>query len=54
MTSALTQVAAIAAGLAICATAFIVTPRSPLKGVTVAVAFGIVAALLITAVRNFG
>jgi hypothetical protein len=54
MTSTLTQVATLVAGLAICATAFIITPRSPLKGVTIAIAFGIVAALLITAVRNFG
>ncbi|MDB5615790.1 hypothetical protein [Tardiphaga sp.] len=56
MTSTLAQIAATLAGLAICATAFIVivTPRSPLKGVSIAVAFGIVAALLITAARNFG
>lgn len=54
MTSALSQVATVAAGLALCATAFIVTLRSPLKDVTVAVTFGIVAALLITVARNFG
>jgi hypothetical protein len=49
------QIAAVVAGLAIVATAFTVMPRrSLLKGTAAAVAFGVVAALLITAVRSFG
>jgi uncharacterized MnhB-related membrane protein len=54
MTSSIAQIAAVVAGLAICATAFVVTSRSPLKSVVAAVALCIMAALLITAIRNFG
>ncbi len=54
MTSTLTHVAAVVAGLAIVATAFTVMPRSLLKGTLAAVVLGVVAALLITAVRSFG
>jgi hypothetical protein len=54
MTATFTQIAPVVAGLAIIATAFTVMPRSLLKGTAAAVALGIVAALLITAVRSFG
>lgn len=54
MTSTLAQIAAVAAGLAVSATAFIWTSRSPLKAVAAAVALCVVAALLITIARNFG
>jgi hypothetical protein len=56
MTSAITYVAAVVAGLAIVATAFILpsTGRGLLKGVVVAVALAVTAALLITAARSFG
>jgi hypothetical protein len=55
MTSTFTHIAAVVAGLAIVATALTVMPRrSLLKGTAAAVAFGVVAALLITAVRSFG
>ncbi|CAN5351630.1 hypothetical protein BH11PSE4_BH11PSE4_21030 [soil metagenome] len=53
MTSSFTQIAAVVAGLAICATAFTVLPRSPFKGMTIAVALCVAAALLIAMVRNF-
>jgi hypothetical protein len=43
------------AGLAICVTGFTVSRRRGLlPGLAAAVAFGVVAALLITAVRSFG
>jgi hypothetical protein len=54
MDSTFTHVAAAVAGLAICATGFTVMPRSLLKGTAAAVAFGVLAALLIAAVRSFG
>jgi hypothetical protein len=55
MTATFTQIAPVVAGLAIIATAFTVMPRSSLlKGTAAAVALGIVAALLIMAVRSFG
>jgi hypothetical protein len=54
MTSILTQIATLAAGLAICTTAFVNMPRSSLKGVAVAVSLCIVAAVRMTAIRNFG
>jgi hypothetical protein len=54
MDSTFTHIAAVLAGLAIVATAFTVMPRSLLKGMAAAVAFGVLAALLITAVRSFG
>jgi hypothetical protein len=55
MTSTFIHIAVVVAGLAIVATAFTVMPRrSLLKGTVAAVAFGVVAALLITAVRSFG
>jgi hypothetical protein len=55
MTSTFTQIAAVVAGLAIVATAFTVMPRrSLLKGTAAGVALGVVAALLIMAVRSFG
>jgi hypothetical protein len=54
MTSTFTHIAAVVAGLAIVATTFTVMPRSLLKGTAAAVALGVVAALLITAVRSFG
>jgi hypothetical protein len=47
-------IAAVLAGLAIVATGFTVMQRSLLKGTAAAVALGVVAALLITAVRSFG
>jgi hypothetical protein len=54
MASTFTHIAAVVAGLAIIATAFTVMPRSLLKGTAAAVALGLLAALLITAVRSFG
>jgi hypothetical protein len=55
MTSTFTNIAVVVAGLAIVATAFTVMPRrNLLKGTVAAVALGVVAALLITAVRSFG
>jgi hypothetical protein len=54
MTSTFSHIAVVLAGLAIVATGFTVMPRSLLKGTAAAVALGIVAALLITAVRSFG
>jgi len=55
MASTLTHIAAVVAGLAICITGFTVTQRMGLlKSLVVALAFGVAAALLITAVRSFG
>ncbi len=55
MTSTFTHIATVVAGLAIVvAMGFTGVPRSLLIGTTAAVAFGVVAALLITAVRSFG
>jgi hypothetical protein len=54
MPSTFTHIAAVVAGLAIIATAFTVMPRSLLKGTAAAIALGVVAALLITAVRAYG
>jgi hypothetical protein len=54
MTSTFTHIAAVVAGLAIVATAFTVMPRSLVKGTAAAVALGVAAALLITAVRAYG
>jgi hypothetical protein len=54
MTSTFTHIAAVVAGLAITATAFTVSPRGLLKGMSAAVALGVLAALLITAVRSIG
>jgi hypothetical protein len=49
-----THVAAVAAGLAIVATGFTVSRSGLLRGLVAAVAFGVAAALLITAVRSLG
>jgi hypothetical protein len=54
MTSTFTHIAAVLAGLAIVATTLTVMPHSLLKGTAAAVALGVVAAVLITAVRSFG
>jgi hypothetical protein len=54
MTATFTHVAAVVAGLAIIVTSFTVSRRGLLPGLAAAVAFGIAAALLITAVRSFG
>jgi hypothetical protein len=54
MTSTLTHVAAVMAGLAIVATALTVGRRGLLPGLLAAVALGIAAAVLITAARAFG
>jgi hypothetical protein len=54
MTSTVTHIAAVAAGLAIIVTGFTVSRRGLLRGVVAAVAFGVAAALLITAVRGLG
>jgi hypothetical protein len=54
MTSIFTHIAAVVAGLAIVATTLTVMPHSLLKGTTATVALGVVAALLIMAVRSFG
>jgi hypothetical protein len=54
MASTFTHAATVIAGLAICVTGFTVSRRGLLPGVATAVAFGVVAALLITAVRSFG
>jgi hypothetical protein len=54
MTSTFTHLAAVVAGLAIIATAFTVSRRGLLTGMVAAVASGVAAALLITAVRGFG
>jgi hypothetical protein len=58
MTSATSQIAAVAAGLALLATGFIVFPRNGMKGlakgVAVTVSLAVVAAVLITAARSFG
>jgi len=54
MASTLTHIAAVVAGLAICATAFTVRPnRGYLGGAVIAIALGIAAAFLITAARSF-
>jgi hypothetical protein len=49
-----THVAAVAAGLAIVATSFTVSRSGLLRGMVAAVAFGVAAALLRTAVRSLG
>jgi hypothetical protein len=54
MASTFTDIAAGTAGLAIIVTGFTVSRRGLLPGLAAAVAFGVVAALLITAVRSFG
>ena len=58
MTSATSQITAIAAGLALFATAFIVFPQNGLKGlakgVAVTVSLAVVAAILMAAARSFG
>ena len=54
MTSTFTHVAAVVAGLAIFVTGFTVSRKGLLRGLIAAVAFGVVAALLITAVRDLG
>jgi hypothetical protein len=58
MTSATSQIAAIASGLALIATALIVFPRDGLKGlakgVAVTVSLAVVAAILMAAARSFG
>ena len=54
MISTFTQIAAVVAGLATVVTTFTAMPRSLLKGTAAAVAFGVLAAVLITAVRSFG
>jgi hypothetical protein len=56
MTSTMTHVAAVVAGLAIVATTFILpnTGRGLLKGVVIAITLAVTAALLITAARSFG
>jgi hypothetical protein len=52
MTSALTHIAAVVAGLAIFVAGFTISPRGLLNGLVPAVALGVVAALLIAAVRS--
>jgi hypothetical protein len=54
MTSTFTHIAAVVAGLAIVGTGFTVSRRGLLPGLVVAVAFGVAAALLITAARSLG
>ena len=54
MAASFTHIAAVIAGLAICITGFTVSRRGLLPGLAAAVAFGVVAALLITAIRSFG
>jgi hypothetical protein len=54
MTSTFTHITAVVAGLAIVATGFTVSRRGLLNGMVAAVAFGVAAALLITAVRSLG
>ena len=54
MTSTFTHIAAVVAGLAIFVTGFTVSPRGLLKGLIPALALGVAAALLITAVRSLG
>jgi hypothetical protein len=54
MSFSFTHIAAAAAGLAIVATAFTVSRTGLLKGLAAAVAFGVAAALIITAIRSFG
>lgn len=58
MSSALSQIAAVVAGLALFTTGFIVFPNShPMslaKGLTVSVSLAVVAAVLISVARNFG
>ena len=54
MTSTVTHIAAIAAGIAIIASPLMISRNSLLKGLIPAVTLGIVAALLITAVRSLG
>ena len=58
MSSTLSQIAAIVAGLAILTTGFIVFPKSPTKsltkGLAVSVSLAILAAILISVARNFG
>jgi len=58
MATLLTHAAAVVAGLAIDATVFIVAPaqvnRGLLKGTALAVTLAVTAALLLTAIRQFG
>jgi hypothetical protein len=58
MSSALSQIAAVVAGLALVTTAFIVYPenytRSLAKGLTVSVSLAVLAAVLIGVARNLG
>jgi len=58
MTSATSQIAAIASGLAVITTTFIVFPRNGLKGlakgIAVTASLAIVAAILMAAARSFG
>ena len=58
MSSALSQIAAVVAGLALVTTGFIVYPenytRSLAKGLTVSVSLAVLAAVLIGVARNLG
>jgi hypothetical protein len=58
MTSTVTQIAAVVAGLAILATGLIAFPRSGLKGagvaIAIALALAIAAADFLTAIHRFG
>jgi hypothetical protein len=58
MATLLTHAAAVVAGLAIVATVFIVAPaqvnRGLLQGTALAVTLAVTAALLLTAIRQFG
>ena len=58
MSSALSQITAIVAGLALVTTSFIVYPenytRSLAKGLTVSVSLAVLAAILISVARNLG
>jgi hypothetical protein len=54
MTSTFSHIAAVVAGLAILVTGFTVSRRGLLRGLVAALAFGVAAALLITAVRSLG
>jgi hypothetical protein len=54
MTATFTHVAAVVAGLAIVATSLTVSRNELMRGLVAAVALGVAAALLITAVRALG
>jgi len=54
MSHTLSHIASVVAGVALLTTGFVVFPRNYTKSLTVAVSLAVLAAVLITAIRNYG